>query len=182
MLLQLLDEGQLTDSQGHRVDFRNTMILLTSNLGAEHLLAIKDGGDIEQARSKVMTDVRSAFRPELLNRLDNTLLFQRLSRKDMAAIVDLQMIALQKRLDDRDIKLNISEPARHWLADKGYDPQFGARPLKRVMKEHIQNALAESILSGSFNDGENILVDISDLEDTLFLRKTSDLGTTLSLV
>ena len=182
LLLQLLDEGQLTDSQGHRVDFRNTMVLLTSNLGAEHLLAIKDGGDIEQARSKVMTDVRAAFRPELLNRLDNTLLFQRLSRKDMAAIVDLQMIALQKRLDDRDIKLNISEPARHWLADKGYDPQFGARPLKRVMKEHIQNALAENILSGSFNDGENILVDISDLEDTLFLRKTSDLGTTPSLV
>ena len=182
LLLQLLDEGQLTDSQGHRVDFRNTMVLMTSNLGAEHILALKDGADVDQVRGKVMSDVNAAFRPELLNRLDNILLFQRLSRADMTLIVDLQMKALQRRLDERDITLQISEPACHWLADKGYDPQFGARPLKRVMKEHIQNALAENILSGTFEDGDNILVDISDLEDNLLLRKIDDVGGETSLV
>ena len=174
LLLQLLDEGQLTDSQGHRVDFRNTMILLTSNLGAEHLLALEENADVEQARQAVMADVHQAFRPELLNRLDNILLFQRLSRDDMTKIVDLQIIDLQKRLSERDITLQLSDTARQWLADKGYDPQFGARPLKRVMKDTIQNALAEKILSGEFEDGDHIMVDISDLEDTLFLRQYSD--------
>jgi len=174
LLLQLLDEGQLTDSQGHRVDFRNTMILLTSNLGAEHLLALKENADVEQARQAVMTDVHQAFRPELLNRLDNILLFQRLSRDDMTKIVDLQIIDLQHRLADRDITLQLSDTAHQWIDDKGYDPQFGARPLKRVMKDTIQNALAEKILSGEFGDGDHIIVDISDLEDTLFLRQYSD--------
>ena len=175
LLLQLLDEGQLTDSQGHRVDFRNTMILLTSNLGAEYLLALKDGADVETARAKIMGDVEKAFRPELLNRLDNILLFQRLSRENMTDIVDLQMLELQKRLEDRRISVRVSDPARQWLANKGYDPKFGARPLKRVMKTSIQNALAEKLLSQEFQDGDHIIVDISDLEDNLLLRQSSEL-------
>lgn len=181
LLLQLLDEGQVTDSQGHRVDFRNTMILLTSNLGAEHLLALKDGADVEKARAKIMADVEKAFRPELLNRLDSILLFQRLSREDMTKIVDLQMVALQKRLEDRDISLQISDAARQWLANKGYDPKFGARPLKRVMKNSIQNALAEKLLSQAFQDGDHIMVDISDLEDNLLLRQSGDMQDSVPL-
>ena len=170
ILLQMLDEGQLTDSQGRRVDFRNSLILLTSNLGAEHLLALDDGADVEQARDKVMSDVRATFRPELLNRLDNILLFQRLSRADMGAIIDLQLADLQSRLADREIQITLSDAARSWLADKGYDPLFGARPLKRVMKEAIQNSLAEKLLTGECKYGDHVSIDISDLSDGLLLR------------
>jgi len=170
ILLQMLDEGQLTDSQGRRVDFRNSLILLTSNLGAEHLLALDDGADVEQARDKVMSDVRATFRPELLNRLDNILLFQRLSRADMGAIIDLQLADLQGRLADREIQITLSDAARSWLADKGYDPLFGARPLKRVMKEAIQNSLAEKLLTGECKYGDHVSIDISDLSDGLLLR------------
>ena len=162
VLLQVLDEGHLTDGQGRRVDFSNTIILLTSNIGAEHLLANDDAssdGEIDEAtRDAVMNDVHSTFRPEFLNRLDETLLFRRLSQDDMGAIVDIQFARLAERLADVGVVLNLSSEAANWLALRGYDPQFGARPLQRVIKNMVQNPLAEALLSGRFGDGDVVEV------------------------
>jgi len=159
ILLQVLDEGKLTDSQGHKVDFRNTIILMTSNIGADHLLELKDGESSEKARDAVMTDLRSIFRPEFLNRIDSTLLFRRLDRGDMTHIVDLQLDHLAKRLAEKQIMIEVTPAAKQWLADAGYDPQYGARPLKRVIQNEVQNPLAEAIISGRFADGDMIVVD-----------------------
>ncbi|MDA0307429.1 MAG: ATP-dependent chaperone ClpB [Proteobacteria bacterium] len=159
ILLQVLDEGKLTDSQGHKVDFRNTIILMTSNIGADHLLELKDGDSSEKARDAVMTDLRSIFRPEFLNRIDSTLLFRRLDRGDMTHIVDLQLDHLAKRLAEKQIMIEVTPAAKQWLADAGYDPQYGARPLKRVIQNEVQNPLAEAIISGRFADGDMIVVD-----------------------
>src|SRR5213082_906355 len=134
VLLQVLDDGRLTDGQGRTVDFRNTLIVLTSNLGSEALANLPDGADIERARPAVMEAVRGAFRPEFLNRLDEILLFRRLSRDDMVGIVDIQLAQLEKLLEDRKIALELDGAAQAWLADKGYDPVYGARPLKRVIQ------------------------------------------------
>jgi ATP-dependent Clp protease ATP-binding subunit ClpB len=137
VLLQVLDEGHLTDGQGRRVDFRNTLILLTSNIGADHLLALPDNAPSEEARDKVMADLHQVFRPEFLNRLDAMILFNRLGRDDMARIVDIQLDALARRLAARGITVSVSDDAKVWLGDLGYDPQFGARPLKRVLQSTL---------------------------------------------
>ena len=175
ILLQVLDEGKLTDSQGHNVDFRNSLILLTSNLGAEHLLKLNKSEPVETAKERVMSEVRAAFRPEFLNRLEAILLFQRLSRQSMSKIVDIQIKELQARLLERSIKIEISDSAKAWLGDKGYDPHYGARPLRRRMQMHIQNPLAEQLISGNYKDGDEIVVDVSDINDGLLFHKKSDL-------
>jgi ATP-dependent Clp protease ATP-binding subunit ClpB len=163
VLLQVLDDGRLTDGQGRTVDFRNTLIVLTSNLGSEALASLPEGADIEQARPHVMEAVRAAFRPEFLNRLDEILLFRRLSRDDMKGIVEIQLRHLQRLLADRKITLEIDGAAEAWLADKGYDPVYGARPLKRVIQRELQNPLAQQILEGRIPDGSTVHVSASPL-------------------
>ena len=163
ILLQVLDDGHLTDGQGRRVDFRNSMILLTSNLGSGPLLALPDDSPVDDARDAVMEEVQDAFRPEFLNRLDALLLFQRLSRSHMGAIVDIQFERLKARLADRDIHLALTEKARDWLADEGYDPKYGARPLKRVMQNELQNKLAEALLAGEISDGAQVTINHAEV-------------------
>jgi ATP-dependent Clp protease ATP-binding subunit ClpB len=158
VLLQVLDDGRLTDGQGHTVDFRNTLIVMTSNLGAEYLVNQPEGQDSEAVRDLVMGAVRAHFRPEFLNRVDEIILFHRLRREDMERIVDIQIKDLDKLLADRKIVIDLDEAARKWLADKGYDPAYGARPLKRVIQKSLQDQLAEMILSGKVKDGEKVKV------------------------
>lgn len=158
VLLQVLDDGMLTDGQGRTVDFKQTLIVLTSNLGAQALSQLPDGADASAAKRDVMDAVKAHFRPEFLNRLDETIIFDRLVREDMDAIVDIQLGLLQKRLESRKLALALDESARKWLADEGYDPVFGARPLKRVIQRALQDQLAEMILSGDVADGETIPV------------------------
>jgi ATP-dependent Clp protease ATP-binding subunit ClpB len=162
ILLQVLDDGQLTDGQGRQVDFKQTLIILTSNLGAQALSILPDGEDTEAAKAQVMDAVRGHFRPEFLNRLDEIVLFERLSREDMDGIVDIQLGILSGRLDSRNIKLDVAEAAKTWLANQGYDPVYGARPLKRVIQKHLQDRLAEELLSGAVLDGDSIKVDAND--------------------
>ena len=159
ILLQVLDEGQLTDGHGRRVDFRNTIILMTSNIGAQHLLDLKEDKTSEAARDVIMTDMQAIFRPEFLNRLDGVLLFRRLSRHNMTHIVDLQLARLAARLAHRNIRLDVTVAAKDWLADKGYDVQYGARPLRRVIQNSLENKLAEGVISGEFADGDRVLAD-----------------------
>ncbi|GLS20814.1 chaperone protein ClpB [Labrys miyagiensis] len=158
VLLQVLDDGRLTDGQGRTVDFRNTLIIMTSNLGAEYLVNQKEGEDSSAVREEVMSVVRSHFRPEFLNRVDEIILFHRLKKAQMGAIVDIQMARLQKLLDERKITLELDDAARNYLADKGYDPAYGARPLKRTIQKLVQDPLAEMILSGKVRDGSQIPV------------------------
>ncbi|KAA6485639.1 ATP-dependent chaperone ClpB [Agrobacterium sp. ICMP 7243] len=158
ILLQVLDDGRLTDGQGRTVDFRNTMIIMTSNLGAEYLTQLKEGDDSEQVREQVMDVVRAHFRPEFLNRVDEIILFHRLKREEMGAIVDIQLERLLQLLSERKIALELDEDARNWLANRGYDPVYGARPLKRVIQKYVQDLLAEQILSGQLPDGSRVLV------------------------
>jgi ATP-dependent Clp protease ATP-binding subunit ClpB len=154
VLLQVLDDGRLTDGQGRTVDFRNTILIMTSNLGSEFLLS----GDVEAARESVMDVVRSSFRPEFLNRIDEIILFRRLEEQHMGAIVDIQLKRLEKLLADRRMTLELDQSARQWLATKGYDPAYGARPLKRVIQKELQDPLARRILEGSLQDGETLKV------------------------
>ena len=163
VLLQVLDDGRLTDGQGRTVDFRNTLIVLTSNLGSEYLAGLPEGQAVDAVRGQVMEAVRAAFRPEFLNRLDEILLFRRLSRDDMVGIVDIQLGQLQKLLEDRKVALEIDPEAKKWLAETGYDPVYGARPLKRVIQRELQNPLAEKILAGEIRDGETVRVTASPL-------------------
>jgi len=156
VLLQVLDDGRLTDGQGRTVDFRNVLIIMTSNLGAEFLVMQKEGEDSSAVQNEVMQVVRSHFRPEFLNRVDEIILFHRLRRSDMGAIVDIQFARLAKLLEDRKITLALDQKARAWLADRGYDPAYGARPLKRVIQKAVQDPLAEMILAGDVGDGENV--------------------------
>lgn len=158
VLLQVLDDGQLTDGQGRTVDFKQTLIILTSNLGAQALSQLPDGADSADAKRDVMDAVRAHFRPEFLNRLDETIIFDRLGRQDMDGIVDIQLARLQKRLLSRKITLAFDDAAKTWLADEGYDPVFGARPLKRVLQRALQDPLAELLLSGDVKDGDTIAV------------------------
>ena len=158
VLLQVLDDGRLTDGQGRTVDFRNTMIILTSNLGAEHLVALKDGESAEEARDDVMNVVRSAFKPEFLNRLDDMILFNRLDKGVMSGIVDVQLKHLEKMLAEREMTLELDDKAKAFLAEEGYDPSYGARPLKRVIQKELQNKLAELILKGEVAEGQAVLV------------------------
>ena len=158
VLLQVLDDGRLTDGQGRTVDFRNTLLIMTSNLGAEYLVNQPAGQDTDAVRDEVMGVVRGHFRPEFLNRVDEIILFHRLARSEMGAIVEIQLGRLQKLLDDRKIALDVDEDAKNWLADKGYDPAYGARPLKRVIQKNVQDPLAELVLSGKVHDGETVPV------------------------
>ena len=158
VLLQVLDDGRLTDGQGRTVDFRNTLIIMTSNLGAEFLTALPDGARVDEARETVMAAVRAHFRPEFLNRLDEIVLFERLGREHMRGIVEVQLGLLEARLAERKIDLALDEDAKAWLADRGYDPVYGARPLKRVIQKAVQDPLAELLLSGAVGDGDTVAV------------------------
>jgi ATP-dependent Clp protease ATP-binding subunit ClpB len=162
ILLQVLDDGRLTDGQGHTVDFRNTIIVLTSNLGSEYLAALLEGQPAEAARDQVMEVVRRSFRPEFLNRLDEIILFNRLGRNEMKRIVDIQLGHLLHLLEDRKITLEIDEQAKIWLGNTGYDPVYGARPLKRVIQRELQNPLATMLLSGTTKDGDTVKVTVRD--------------------
>jgi ATP-dependent Clp protease ATP-binding subunit ClpB len=162
VLLQVLDDGRLTDGQGRVVDFRNTLIIMTSNLGAEYLAAQEDGASVEEVRDTVMNVVRQALRPEFLNRLDEVLLFTRLDRADMADVVKIQIARLCALLEDRDMSIDLDEDAMHWLAEAGYDPVYGARPLKRVIQRALQNPLANQILEGTIAEGDLVTVTARD--------------------
>ncbi|MBW6401073.1 ATP-dependent chaperone ClpB [Roseomonas sp. HJA6] len=161
VLLQVLDDGRLTDGQGRTVDFRNTIIVLTSNLGSQAIAELPENAEIDAARPAVMRAVRERFRPEFLNRLDEIVLFRRLARGDMSAIVDIQLQRLLKLLEDRKVKLELDDKAREWLAEAGYDPIYGARPLKRVIQRNLQDRLAGLLLEGSIKDGETVRVTAS---------------------
>jgi ATP-dependent Clp protease ATP-binding subunit ClpB len=161
ILLQVLDDGRLTDGHGRTVDFRNTLIVMTSNLGAEILVNQPEGQDTDAVRDQVMAIVRASFRPEFLNRVDEIILFHRLQKSDMTRIVDIQMKRLARLLEDRKITIKLEPSARDWLAEKGWDPAYGARPLKRVIQKSVQDPLAELILSGRIKDGETVVISAS---------------------
>jgi ATP-dependent Clp protease ATP-binding subunit ClpB len=158
VLLQVLDDGRLTDGQGRTVDFRNTLIIMTSNLGAEYLVNLADGEDVDKVRDEVMAVVKASFRPEFLNRVDEVILFHRLRRQDMGRIVEIQLKRLEKLLTDRKIRLDLDQDAIDWLAAKGYDPAYGARPLKRVIQKELQDPLAERILLGDVLDNSTVKI------------------------
>ncbi|MDX1657657.1 MAG: AAA family ATPase, partial [Nitriliruptorales bacterium] len=158
VLLQVLDDGRLTDGQGRTVDFRNAVIIMTSNLGSHHILD-EDLTD-EQIRERVMTDVRGHFRPEFLNRIDEVVIFHRLTRDELAAIVDIQLERLRRRLAERDLDLELTDGAAAWLADRGYDPVYGARPLKRVIRKEVEDELARRLLDGQIADGQTVRLDV----------------------
>jgi len=162
----VLDDGRLTDGQGRTVDFRNTLIIMTSNLGSEYLSArgegIEEGFDVEAVRPMVMEVVRGHFRPEFLNRIDEIILFKRLSRENMDAIVRIQLERVEKLLADRRMAIVLDDAALHWLGDKGYDPVYGARPLKRVIQKELVDPIAKRLLAGEFKDGEHIRITAGD--------------------
>ncbi len=162
VLLQVLDDGRLTDGQGRTVDFTNTIIILTSNLGSQYLANLGEDEDVEKVESQVMEVVRGHFRPEFLNRLDEIILFHRLGQAHMGPIVDIQVGRLQQLLDDRKIHLELSDAARAWLGRVGYDPVYGARPLKRAVQKYLQDPLADAILAGKVRDGQTVKVDEGD--------------------
>ena len=172
VLLQVLDDGRLTDGQGRTVDFTNTIIVLTSNLGSQFIAALPDGADVKQAEPQVMEVVRGAFRPEFLNRLDEIILFHRLGLEHMGSIVDIQVDHVRKLLKDRKISLVLSEGAQHWLARVGYDPVYGARPLKRAVSRHLVDPLAELLLSGEVPDGATVTV--TDGDGKLLMAVSTD--------
>jgi ATP-dependent Clp protease ATP-binding subunit ClpB len=162
ILLQVLDDGRLTDGQGRTVDFTNTLIILTSNLGSQYLASLGEDEPAEKVEAQVLDVVRQHFRPEFLNRLDDIILFHRLSAGHMAPIVDIQVGRLQKLLEERGIRLELTDAARAWLGRVGYDPVYGARPLKRAVQRYLQDPLADAILSGRVRDGEKVRVDEGD--------------------
>jgi ATP-dependent Clp protease ATP-binding subunit ClpB len=162
VLLQVLDDGRLTDGQGRVVDFTNTLIILTSNLGSQYLANLEEGQDVEIVEPQVMEVVRGHFRPEFLNRLDEIILFHRLGVEHMAPIVDIQVARVQRLLADRKITLELTDAARAWLGRVGYDPVYGARPLKRAVQRHLQDPLADMILGGEVKDGSTVKVDEDD--------------------
>ncbi len=162
VLLQVLDDGRLTDGQGRTVDFSNTLIILTSNLGSQYLAAVEDGQSVESVEPQVMEIVRGHFRPEFLNRLDEIILFHRLGQSHMGPIVDIQVGRVAKLLSDRKISLHLTDAAREWLGRVGYDPVYGARPLRRAVQRHLQDPLAEEILRGNVKDGSTVTVDEGD--------------------
>ena len=167
VLLQVLDDGRLTDGQGRTVDFRNTILIMTSNLGSEYLVNLPDGESVDTVRGKVLDVVKASFRPEFLNRIDDIIVFHRLERAHMGAIVDIQLGRLRQLLRERDITLELTPAAREWLGNEGYDPAYGARPLKRVIQREVQDKLAEEILSGSIVDGQTVTVDTEGFGLTL---------------
>jgi ATP-dependent Clp protease ATP-binding subunit ClpB len=167
ILLQVLDDGRLTDGQGRTVDFRNVILILTSNLGSQFL--VDPGLDDEAKRHAVMAVVRSTFKPEFLNRLDDVVLFDALSPEELARIVDLQVVALDQRLADRRIAIDVTELAREWLSMEGFDPAYGARPLRRLIQTAIGDQLARMLIAGDVKDGDTVRVDVSDDKSGLSL-------------
>jgi len=161
VLLQVLDDGRLTDGQGRTVDFRNVLIVMTSNLGSEYLVNLREGEDTKTVEKEVMAVVRGHFRPEFLNRIDEIILFHRLRREDMGEIVDIQFRRLTRLLEDRKITLTLDAKARQWLAEKGYDPTYGARPLKRVIQKWVQDPLAQMLLAGEIREGANVKISVA---------------------
>ena len=159
VLLQVLDDGRLTDGQGRTVDFSNTIIILTSNLGSQYLTNLAEGQSVEDVEPQVMDVVRAHFRPEFLNRLDEIILFHRLGSAHMAPIVDIQVARVAKLLADRKITIHLTDAARDWLGRVGYDPVYGARPLKRAVQRYLQDPLADLILKGEVRDGSTVTVD-----------------------
>jgi ATP-dependent Clp protease ATP-binding subunit ClpB len=174
VLLQVLDDGRLTDGQGRTVDFKNTLIIMTSNLGSEYLVSLADNEDVDVARDNVMAVVKAAFRPEFLNRVDEIILFHRLRRTEMGAIVAIQIRRLAKLLEDRKISIELDDSAVKWLGERGYDPSYGARPLKRVMQKELQDPLAEKILGGEIRDGS--VIKVSAGSDRLVFRAVTDMS------
>ena len=160
VLLQVLDDGRLTDGQGRTVDFKNTLIIMTSNIGSEYLVSQKEGEDTDTVKAYVLAEVKTKFRPEFLNRIDEIILFHRLKREEMTKIVDIQIARLQSLLVDRKITLQLDDAARTWLANQGYDPAYGARPLKRVIQKNVQDPLAEQVLAGNVKDGETVKITV----------------------
>jgi ATP-dependent Clp protease ATP-binding subunit ClpB len=162
ILLQVLDDGRLTDGQGRTVDFTNTIIVLTSNLGSHYIAGLGEGESVESVEPQVMDMVRAHFRPEFLNRLDEIILFHRLGQQHMGGIVDIQVARVQKLLNDRKVMLHLTDAARTWLGRVGYDPVYGARPLKRAVQRYLQDPLADKILKGEVPDGSQVAVDEGD--------------------
>jgi ATP-dependent Clp protease ATP-binding subunit ClpB len=180
VLLQVLDDGRLTDGQGRTVDFKNTVIILTSNIGSQHIQAIdeltgmKDEEKATMIHRAVMDDVRKAFRPEFVNRLDEIVVFRRLERADIRKIVDIQMASFAKRIARRDLAIELSERAKDVLGTLGFDPQYGARPLKRAIQKNVEDALAKRVLAGEFPPGTTILVDVDTLGGLTFRAKVTN--------
>jgi ATP-dependent Clp protease ATP-binding subunit ClpB len=167
LLLQVLDDGRLTDSQGRTVDFRNTLILMTSNIGSELLAAGMPPEQFERARDKLL---RQHFRPEFINRLDGVIHFHALGREHMLGILEIQLRRLGKRLTERELALEVTEAAKRWIAERGYDPDFGARPLKRLLQQRILEPLSRAILAGELGHGETVLVDVDPRGDALTVQ------------
>ena len=162
VLLQVLDDGRLTDGQGRTVDFTNTIIILTSNLGSQYLASLGEDEEVAKVEAQVMEIVRGHFRPEFLNRLDEIILFHRLGQAHMGPIVDIQVARLGRLLEERKIRLDLTDAARTWLGRVGYDPVYGARPLKRAVQKYLQDPLADAILAGTVHDGATVRVDEGD--------------------
>ena len=181
-LLQIMDDGRLTDGQGHIVDFRNSVLIMTSNLGTEFVrksgslgfLGRSDDSEERAAQEKIEKALKTTFRPEFLNRVDEIITFSELSREQMREIVDLQMLELQERLSEHGLSVELTESARNWLSEVGYDPNFGARPLRRALQKHVESPLSVSLLSGEFSSGETILVDVNKDQDQLTFRPVSE--------
>jgi ATP-dependent Clp protease ATP-binding subunit ClpB len=167
-LLQILDDGRLTDSQGRAVDFKNTVIIMTSNLGSRFLIDGVTGDEIpESVRESVMTELRAAFRPEFLNRIDDIILFKPLSLEEITHIVDLLLADLNKRLADRRVRVDFDTAAKKWAAEKGYDPVFGARPLRRFLQKQVETRLARALISGDVREGQTVNFAVDAKKDTL---------------
>ena len=181
-LLQIMDDGRLTDGQGHIVDFRNSVLIMTSNLGTEFVrksgslgfLGRSDDSEERAAQEKIEKALKTTFRPEFLNRVDEIITFSELSREQMREIVDLQMLEIQERLSEHGLSVELTESARNWLSEVGYDPNFGARPLRRALQKHVESPLSVSLLSGEFSSGETILVDVNKDQDQLTFRPVSE--------
>ena len=171
VLLQVLDDGRITDSQGRTVDFKNTILIMTSNLGADYLL---DGIDAEGNISKesedlVMSQLRGSFRPEFLNRLDEIIMFKPLTKKDIGGIVDLLIADINKRIEDKELHLTISEAAKDFIAEEAYEPAYGARPLKRYLQKNVETLLAKKILADEVRTGDRLVLDVEN--GSLIIRK-----------
>jgi ATP-dependent Clp protease ATP-binding subunit ClpB len=174
VLLQVLDDGRLTDGQGRTVDFRNTILILTSNLGSQYL--VDPSLSPSTARDLVLDSVRAAFKPEFVNRLDDIVVFQALSADDLAQIVSLYVDRLSRRLSTRRLSLAVTPDARAWLASHGYDPIYGARPLRRLMQHEIDDRLARALLSGTVRDGDTVRVDVAPSGEELVVAAASGAG------
>ena len=177
IMLQILDDGRVTDSQGRTVDFKNSIIIMTSNVGSQYILDIAgDDSKYEEMRDRVMESMRSSFRPEFLNRIDEIVIFHALRREELRRIVKIQVQRLEKRLGDRRMTLKLADAALDFIAEVGYDPVYGARPLKRIIQRQLETQIAKGILRGDYTDGDTIFVDIEN-ERLAFKRFSSDLIT-----